>query len=81
MSERVLDVRGLKCPMPIVRTKKELPNLAENQVLKVIATDRGSILDFQGWAKANPGFRLVEQREEKDETGREIFVHLLARKE
>lgn len=80
MNERVLDVRGLKCPMPIVRTKKELPNLAVGELLRVIATDRGSILDFQGWAKNNPDFRLVEQREEKDDAGRDVFVHLLARK-
>ncbi len=78
MNEKVLDVRGLKCPMPIVRTKKELPNLAADEVLKVIATDRGSLLDFQGWAKANPNIRLIAQREEKDEAGQVVFVHLLA---
>ena len=79
MNEKVLDVRGLKCPMPIVKTKQALPNLAAGELLRVLATDRGSLLDFQGWAKANPAFRLVEQREEKDEAGREVFVHLLAR--
>ena len=80
MNEKVLDVRGLKCPMPIVKTKQALPNLATGERLRVLATDRGSLLDFQGWARVNPEFRLVEQREERDEAGREVFVHLLARK-
>ena len=80
MNEKTLDVRGLKCPMPIVKAKKELSTLAAGERLKVIATDRGSVLDFQGWAKQNPALQLVEQREEKDEAGREVFVHLLARR-
>lgn len=80
MNEKTLDVRGLKCPMPIVKAKKELTGLEVGDRLKVVATDRGSVLDFQGWAKQNPTFALVEQREEKDETGRDTFVHLLARK-
>ncbi len=80
MNEKTLDVRGLKCPMPIVKAKKELSALSAGDRLKVVATDRGSVLDFQGWAKQNPTFQLVEQREEKDEAGREVFVHLLARR-
>ncbi|MDQ3266231.1 MAG: sulfurtransferase TusA family protein [Myxococcota bacterium] len=79
MSEKVLDVRGLKCPMPIVKAKKELTGITGDEVLKVIATDPGSVLDFQGWAKINPGFKLVEQSTEKDETGRELFIHKLSR--
>jgi TusA-related sulfurtransferase len=65
--------------MPIVKAKKELTNIGSDEVLKVVATDRGSVLDFQGWAKQNPGFRLLEQREETDDQGRQVFVHLLAR--
>ncbi|MBS1152954.1 MAG: SirA family protein [Myxococcaceae bacterium] len=79
MEEKVLDARGLKCPMPIVKSKKALQELLAGQVLKVIATDPGSVLDFQGWAKTNPSFQLVGQRNEKDETGRDLYVHLLAR--
>jgi TusA-related sulfurtransferase len=77
--ERVLDVRGQKCPMPIILAKKELATLAPGDALKVVATDKGSLLDFQGWARQNPTFRLVEQRQEKDETGRDVYVHLLTR--
>jgi TusA-related sulfurtransferase len=80
MTERILDARGLKCPMPIIRAKKEIGTLAEGEILKVIATDKGSVLDFQGWAKQNPTFVLLDQKQDKDETGRDIYVHRLARK-
>lgn len=80
MVAKVLDVRGLRCPMPVVKTKKELPNLAAGELLEVVTTDRGSLLDFQGWAKTSLEFRLVGQREEKDETGRGVFIHVLEKK-
>jgi TusA-related sulfurtransferase len=79
MPERFLDCRGLKCPMPIIKAKKELAEPAVGDVLKVVATDKGSVLDFQGWARQNAGFALVGQREEKDDTGRDVYVHLLAK--
>ena len=75
--ERIVDARGLKCPMPIVKAKRELANCAVDDTLKVLATDRGSVLDFQGWARQNTSFRLLEQREEHDELGRDVFVHVL----
>ena len=77
--ERVCDARGLKCPMPIVKAKKELEALAAGDTLKVLATDRGSVLDFQGWARQNAALQLVEQREETDDHGRNVFVHVLRR--
>jgi TusA-related sulfurtransferase len=80
MPERILDVRGLKCPMPIIRAKKELTALAPGELLKVLATDRGSVLDFQGWARQNPAFELIEQHQEVDETGRDVYVHVLAKR-
>lgn len=46
-----LDVRGLNCPLPILRTKKALSGLASGQVLRVQATDPGSVKDFQAFAK------------------------------
>ena len=80
MEETVLDVRGLKCPMPIVKAKKKLQEIGPGQRLKVISTDPGSVLDFQGWAKPNAtSFVLVAQAQEKDEAGRELYVHTLAR--
>ena len=44
------------------------------------ATDPGSVSDFQGWVKTNKHALLKEQRTAKDETGREVYVHLLERK-
>lgn len=76
MSEdRTLDARGLKCPMPIVRARRELDAMSAGQVLKVVATDPGSVLDFQGWMKTSAMFELVSQDESKDEQGRAIYVH------
>jgi TusA-related sulfurtransferase len=77
--ERVLDARGLKCPMPIVKAKKALETLGADDVLKVLATDKGSILDMQGWAKANKQISLIKQSTESDESGREVYVHYLSR--
>lgn len=49
--DKELDARGLNCPLPILRTKKSLGELASGQVLKVSATDPGSIKDMQAFAK------------------------------
>jgi tRNA 2-thiouridine synthesizing protein A len=48
--DKELDVRGLNCPLPILRTKKSLVDMATGQVLKIIATDPGSVIDFQVFA-------------------------------
>ena len=45
-----LDVRGLNCPLPILRTKKALVDMTTGQVLKIMATDPGSVIDFQVFA-------------------------------
>jgi tRNA 2-thiouridine synthesizing protein A len=80
METRQLDVRGLKCPVPIVRAKKEIDTMQAGDVLEVLATDPGSVSDFQGWAKTAKLAVLKEQRTEKDQTGREIYVHVLERR-
>jgi tRNA 2-thiouridine synthesizing protein A len=49
--DRELDVRGLNCPLPILRAKKALGDLSAGQVLKVLATDPGSVKDFQAFCK------------------------------
>jgi tRNA 2-thiouridine synthesizing protein A len=77
---RTVDARGLKCPMPIVRAKKEIDSIPVGEVLRVIATDPGSVLDFQGWMKTSTSYELVKQEEGQDEQGRKTFVHLLRRK-
>ena len=50
--DKELDTRGLTCPMPIVKTKKALLAMADGQVLKVVATDPGSVSDMQAFAEA-----------------------------
>lgn len=46
-----LDVKGLNCPLPILRAKKALADMESGQVLKVIATDPGSVKDFAAFCK------------------------------
>ena len=46
-----LDARGLSCPLPILKAKKALAELASGEVLRIVATDTGSVRDFQAFAK------------------------------
>ena len=48
--DKELDARGLNCPLPILKTKKSLADLASGQVLKVVSTDPGSVKDMQAFA-------------------------------
>jgi len=65
-----LDVKGASCPMPVVKTKAAVDDLAEGEVLEVLATDAGSVSDIDGWAAATDGVRLLEQVE-----GDDVFKH------
>jgi tRNA 2-thiouridine synthesizing protein A len=49
--DRELDVKGLNCPLPILRTKKTLSEMASGQVLHIVATDPGSVKDFEAFAR------------------------------
>jgi tRNA 2-thiouridine synthesizing protein A len=49
--DKELDARGLNCPLPILRAKKALNDMSTGQVLKIIATDPGSVKDFQAFSK------------------------------
>jgi rhodanese-related sulfurtransferase/TusA-related sulfurtransferase len=49
---RVLDAKGLACPMPIVKTKKEMTGLEPGQVMEIQATDKGSTADIKAWAES-----------------------------
>ena len=49
--DKELDARGLNCPLPILRAKKALAEMTSGQVLRIIATDPGSVKDFQAFAK------------------------------
>jgi len=57
-----LDARGLNCPLPILRTKKALNTMTSGQVLQVLATDPGSVRDFQAFSRQT-GNALLEAGE------------------
>lgn len=78
MYDQTLDVKGAKCPMPLVKSRKAIADLVVGQVLKVIATDRGSVADFQGWAKTAKNVELVHQ-ETVNEAGQDLYLHYLKR--
>ncbi len=61
--DKVLDAKGLNCPLPILRTKKAMNDLASGQALKVLTTDPGSVKDFQAFSKQT-GHPLLEHGEE-----------------
>ena len=69
-----IDTRGLNCPLPILKAKKALADMASGQLPKVLATDSGSLRDFQAFAKQT-GNELVEQQ-----TVGEEYIHVLRRR-
>ncbi len=64
--DKELDARGLNCPLPILRAKKSLADMQPGQVLRIIATDPGSVKDFAAFAKQT-GNELMEQSEANKE--------------
>ncbi len=60
--DKEIDTRGLNCPLPILRTKKTLADMTSGQVLKVLATDPGSVKDFQAFSRQT-GNELLSQSE------------------
>ncbi len=61
-----LDARGLNCPLPILRTKKAINGLEDGEILKIVATDPGSVKDFEAFCKQT-GNELVSAAEEGSE--------------
>ena len=72
--DREIDTRGLNCPLPILRAKKALSDMTTGQILKIVATDPGSMRDFQAFSKQT-GNELVLQKAIDRE-----FVHFLTRR-
>ena len=73
-AHKEVDTRGLNCPLPILKAKKALADMSSGQVLKVVATDPGSMRDFQAFARQT-GNELVEQSSVDNE-----FTHYLRRR-
>jgi TusA-related sulfurtransferase len=72
--DKELDARGLNCPLPILKAKKALSDMQSGQTLRVVATDAGSVRDFQAFAKQT-GNDLLEQQ-----TVGADFIHVLRRR-
>ena len=73
-AQKEIDTRGLNCPLPILKAKKALADMKSGDVLKVVATDPGSVRDFQAFARQT-GNELVEQSSTDSE-----FTHYLRRR-
>ena len=73
-ANKEVDTRGMNCPLPILKAKKALADMSSGDVLKVVATDPGSVRDFQAFARQT-GNELLEQSSANDE-----FVHYLRRR-
>ena len=71
-----LDVKGASCPMPVVKTKSAIDDLAAGDVLEVLATDPGSMSDIDGWAAGTEGVELLAQEE-----GDDVYKHYVRKTE
>jgi tRNA 2-thiouridine synthesizing protein A len=72
--DKDLDARGLNCPLPILRAKKALTDMQSGQILRITATDPGSVKDFQAFCKQT-GNELLSQTEADKE-----FIVVMKRK-
>lgn len=65
MADAVLDAKGLNCPLPILKTKKALQGLQTGQVLEILATDPGSVADFEAFCRQT-GHELMESSQHEN---------------
>ncbi len=72
--DKELDARGLVCPLPILRTKQSLSGMISGQILKIVATDPGSVIDFQVFSDQT-GNELLSLSETTD-----AFIFILKKK-
>ncbi|WP_410764817.1 sulfurtransferase TusA family protein [Haloferax sp. DFSO60] len=71
---KTLDVKGLSCPMPVVKARGAVDDLSSGEILRVVSTDSGSMSDLKGWADATSGVAMLDQEEDDDGDDR-LFVH------
>lgn len=62
MADKTLDAKGLNCPLPILKAKKAIGEVAKGGTLEVLATDPGAVADFQAFCRST-GHKLVEHSE------------------
>jgi tRNA 2-thiouridine synthesizing protein A len=68
--DKLVDASGLSCPMPVVKAAKEMRGLQPGQILKIVATDRGSLADIPAWTE-DTGNELLDTQ---TEGGRYVFL-------
>ncbi len=73
MTDQVLDVKGLNCPLPILRAKKALKDVPTGGTLQVLATDPGAVKDFEAFCRTT-GNELLESKAEGN-----VFSFLIKR--
>ena len=66
MAETLLDTRGLNCPLPVLRARKAMQKLAPGSLLRILATDPGTVKDFKAFCRAT-GHELLESQEQEGE--------------
>ena len=66
MAETLLDTRGLNCPLPVLRARKAMQQLASGSLVRILATDPGTVKDFKAFCRAT-GHELVESLEQDGE--------------
>lgn len=71
--DREINARGLNCPLPLMKAKKAIGEMQSGQVLKVVATDSGSLRDFLAFANES-GHEMLEQQN----VGKE-YIHVIRR--
>jgi TusA-related sulfurtransferase len=75
-----LDVKGQNCPMPVIKTKGAIDDIAAGETLEVVATDSGSMSDIAGWADSTDGVDLLDQAE-ATEDGESVYKHYIKKVE
>jgi tRNA 2-thiouridine synthesizing protein A len=66
VAETLLDTRGLNCPLPVLRARKAMQKLAPGSLLRILATDPGTVKDFKAFCRAT-GHELLESQEQEGE--------------
>ncbi len=73
VADHTLDAKGLSCPMPLLRTKKEIGKISSGQILEILGTDPGSRNDLPGWCEKS-GHEFLGEKEDDG------FIHFYIKK-
>lgn len=77
--DREVDASGLQCPMPLAKCASALKAMSPGQIVRVVATDEGSVLDFRSWAQQSKNAELLAQETRDGDDGRTRYIHYIRR--